>query len=214
MPLFPLPPFPVSGLHAFIQVQYQFLCWMRMRMFFWQCSLLLAHIFRYLFRLVCETRDCAHTEKEKEEKNVLLRKPFFYPEEGGVPDLSTEAYKLQKFAETSADDRALVSAQPGQSSPVPEIHDLWTSTFSDFWDVKLPFSARSTSNESKMSQFGAVFSSAQNGMVKAYSIILDMQMIDVLPCLCSRLPDLPQICPILERLVCITSFMGNIHGYR
>ena len=130
-----------------------------------------------------------------------------------VPDVSTEAYTLQKFTETSADDRALASARAAQSSPVPEIHELWMSTFSEFWDMKLRFSAPSTSNESKMSQFRAVFSSAQNGIVKAHSIILDARMIDVLPCLSSRLPDSPQICLILERLVCITSFISNIHGY-
>ena len=38
-------------------------------------------------------------------------------------------------------------------------------------------------------------------------------MIDVLPCLCSLLPDSPQICPNLETLVCVSAFMGNIHGY-
>ena len=132
----------------------------------------------------------------------------------GVPDLSTKAYQLQKFSEISAHDRALASARTAQSSPVPEIHNLWTLTFSEFWDMKLRFSARSTYDESKMSRFRAVFSSAENGIVKAHSIILDMRIIDVLPCLCSRLPDPPQICPILEALVCITSFMGNIHGYR
>ena len=128
-----------------------------MRMILWQCSLLLAHIFRCLFRIVCETRIFARTEKEKEEKNVLLRKTFFYPEEGGAPDLSREAYELQKFAEISADDRALASARTAQSSPVPEIHDQWTSTFSEFWDMKLGFLARSTSNESKNEPISSSF---------------------------------------------------------
>ena len=53
-----------------------------------------------------------------------------------VPNFSTEAYELQKFAEISADDKALASAQTAQSLPVPKIQDLWTSTFSEFWDMK------------------------------------------------------------------------------
>ena len=137
VPLFPLPPSPPPSLHAFIHVQYQFLWWMRMRMIFGNAHSYLQRFFA-VYSCSSAKQVILHTLKRKQKKtNVLLRKTFFYPEEGVVPDVGTEAYKLQKFAEISADDLALASARIAQSLLVPEIHELWTSTFSEFYDIKI-----------------------------------------------------------------------------
>ena len=53
--------------------------------------------------------------------------------------------------------------------------------------------SRSKFNESKICKFGAVFSSAQNQIIKAHFILLDMLAIDVLPCLWYPIPDSSQI---------------------
>ena len=69
VPLFPLPPSPAPSLHAFIQVQCQFLWWMRMRMIF-DNALSYLHTFFAVYSGSSAKQGILHTLKTKKKKKM------------------------------------------------------------------------------------------------------------------------------------------------